>query len=337
MNSTQDNATVVNFDSKVVDEIFEINYLSAFILGIISNTLLIYLILRRSPANLRPYCPILLITAFTDGFAILMFGLGQMDMRMIDYIGLFQLNGPVKYLPELGQCIALAFVLFSLDLEVLILLLENWFRYRFVKTRSAVPLKQLLCRVFIILFVCSLKLPVLVSDYVYYRKVNDDYRASWPQKNVNSYIMIIHFRINVAYQLYGAAMIAMFSGASLLSICLAIWSVRIMKKELTNMSKKTKDLLSQFTRTIVLRLILFEITNVLPIFINQIAWYLAINATNINIASLLLHVWLPTINCIFSIGFIKAFRQTVFQSLRASSRLLNSQPQSFVTRVHSLS
>ncbi|KAI6195862.1 Acyl-transf-3 domain-containing protein [Aphelenchoides besseyi] len=128
-------ATTVDHTSK---QILHFGYICAFALGSVFNLLLIFLILRRSPTKLHPYRPILLIAAFTDGLSILISGLCQLDMRMLDRIVLSVFNGPAKYLPEIWQHVVLSFLLINLNLEALILLLETWFRYQFVKTYTVV-------------------------------------------------------------------------------------------------------------------------------------------------------------------------------------------------------
>ncbi|KAI6220547.1 hypothetical protein M3Y95_01051900 [Aphelenchoides besseyi] len=181
------NVTAVDRTSK---QILQCNYTAAFILGSVCNLLLIYLILRRSPNSLRPYCPILLIVAFTDCYSILIVSLCQVDVRQFDRLSLVVFNGPAKYLPEIWQHVAFAFLMISLYLEALILLLEMWFRYQFVKRRNVMPLKQLLCFVLIILILCSINVPILVSDYVYYRNADNEYRLLWPQEDPNAYLLV---------------------------------------------------------------------------------------------------------------------------------------------------
>ncbi|KAI6195672.1 hypothetical protein M3Y94_01015300 [Aphelenchoides besseyi] len=234
------NATVVNH---AFTQILQINYYCAFALGSVSNLLLIFLILRRSPTNLQSYRPILLIAALSDGFSILVFGSCQMDVRLFDCLLLAVFNGPAKYLPEIWQHVAFALLLFGINLGALIVLLETWFRYQFVKTRNTMPLKRLLCFVLIILILCSIQVPILVSDYVYYRNADNEYRLLWPQADPNAYIMIKHHKIPWVYRLNAIARFLISTAALLLSIFISFWSIHVMKKDMTNVSKKTRDLL----------------------------------------------------------------------------------------------
>ncbi|KAI6220518.1 hypothetical protein M3Y95_01048700 [Aphelenchoides besseyi] len=308
--------------------ILRINYIAAFVLGCVFNPLLIYLILRRSPTGLKAYRPILLIAAFSDGFAILMFGFCQTETLMIDNVGLYILKGPAKYLSEIGQYVALALSFINTNLEVLVLLLE---------TRSPMPWKQLLKPVLVILFVCLIQLPILVSDYIFYRDVYKEYGYLWPQENIKSYVLIIHFKIHWVYQLLGIVVTVVSLGSVLMSIFLAVWSIRLMKKEVTKMSKKTQDLLNQFSRTIVMRIILFLSTIVIPQINVLITRYFVIDGTIVNQISLLLYIWLPTINSTFSIACIKTYRHILLSAFRQSLEPFHLQPPLFITSVQTYS
>ncbi|KAI6216866.1 Protein CBR-SRD-9 [Aphelenchoides besseyi] len=325
------NVTTVNNTSK---QLLQINYYCAFALGSVFNAVLIFLILRRSPTNLQSYRPILLIAAFTDCFSILIVGLCQKDVRQFDRLSLAVFNGPAKYLPEIWQHVAYALLLISFNLEALILLLETWFRYQFVKTRNVMPLKRLLCFVLVILILCSIQVPIFVSDYVYYRNADNEYRLLWRQEDLNAYVMIVHFKIHWVYHLNGMTRLLISTAALLLSIFISFWSIHVMKKDVTNISKKTRDLLDQFTRTIVIRLIMFSTTSVLPVGIAIIAKYLVINWIKVNLIALLFFPWLPGFNSALSIYFIKPYRETLLELNRRLFAFCSSTNE---TRVQSVS
>ncbi|KAI6217725.1 hypothetical protein M3Y95_01204600 [Aphelenchoides besseyi] len=315
-------------DSKPVQrwEIVPINYLIPSIIGFVLNPLSIFLILKRSPASLKPYIPILLMAAFVDGYVIIIQFISQLEFRTMQKITYATVIGPAKYLPADAQVIVYILVQFAMSLEITFLLLEFWFRYRFLKTKNIMSTKRLLGLMLIALIVCFSQAPLITiywSSIVRYRDSNE----WWPVDNP-SVIVINGDPQNGDVLNWSRSYKSVVSLSSFfLSGFVALLSVRVMKKEVTTMSKKTKNLLNQFTNTLIARLVLFGCPNVLPHVVTQITKILGLETISFTNVFISLYIYLPIFNAFFSLYFIKPFRMILLGSTQGCLKVLSLQPQ----------
>ncbi|KAI6218603.1 hypothetical protein M3Y95_01160200 [Aphelenchoides besseyi] len=341
MNATE-NSAVVSFSSDVLREIIQINYIASLAVGIVFNSTLIYLILKRSPTSLQLYCPILLVAAFTDSYTIFISGACQMDIRIVSTGSLLVFRGPLKYLPEVGQWIVYGFLTSCLTLEVLILLLENYFRYYFMKTRNTLPKSHLILLILVVVCLSFGQVPIILFNYLYYPEDHTEYHERWSPDNLNSVVNAKYSKRGPILKILGQYQTSLSLGAFVLAVVIAGLSVWLMRKEVANMTKKTRSLLNQFTKTLVTRMVLFGISSVFPRVISQlsdVAPFLAMNPLVMNTISVILFTWFPTINSIFSLVFIGAYRQTLLRAFRVGAKVLHlrSSAQISTIRIRSTS
>ncbi|KAI6185999.1 hypothetical protein M3Y98_00085100 [Aphelenchoides besseyi] len=111
-----------------------------------------------------------------------------------------------------------------------------------------------------------------------------------------------------------------------------------MRREVKNMSKRTKEILSQFTNTLITRILLYGLTNILPLTISYLTMFFTINSTILDITSTITFIWFPTLNTVFLLLYIKAYRENIIQSFGLCFKGLSLQQssQNSMTRVRSL-
>ncbi|KAI6217720.1 hypothetical protein M3Y95_01204100 [Aphelenchoides besseyi] len=244
MNSTENDLISIS------SEILKVNYILGFSVGILFNSLLIFLILKRSPTTLRPFQPVVLIAAIADVQLTVLTGFTQVDRRTINSVTVLVLNGPANLLPEIGQWIAYALLTLSISSALLVLLFENAFRYWFLKTRNSLTTNQLVGSILIILFLSFGQLPVFLLYYFQSAERRRDYNTWWPEHEV---VIGIDVKNDVLIRLLGLYRAFIFVGVFVLAILIGALSVWEMKKNVSSMSNKTKDLLNQYTNMLVTR------------------------------------------------------------------------------------
>ncbi|KAI6217708.1 hypothetical protein M3Y95_01202900 [Aphelenchoides besseyi] len=315
----------------------QVNYTTSSIIGLIVNPLLMFLILRRSPTNLRTYKPILLVASITDGWCVVVQGLSQLEFQSMNDTNFAFVTGLSRYLPATAQVFVYIFVTFNMIMEILVLLLEFYFRHQFLKTKNVMSTKCLLGLVLIALVVCFVQVPLITfywPSIVRYRKDSNEW---WPEDNPSVIIVSKDAVTDDILKWLGVYRSVVSLSAFFLTCFVAILSVHTMNKEVTNMSKKTKQLLSQFTNTLIVRIILFGSANVLPLVITQIANTFKLGTLSFTNFFITLYIWLPILNTISTLLFIQPFRRILVTAFRSCLNVLTLQhPQTSITRVQTM-
>ncbi|KAI6218591.1 hypothetical protein M3Y95_01159000 [Aphelenchoides besseyi] len=220
----------------------------SFLLGIFTNTFLIYLILRRSPQSLQSYRGVFLIGSLGDNYCILTLGLSQTE---ICGPGLLIHRGLGRFFPVFGQWLLYALMMSGISLEPLIMLFETWFRYQYLKTRNPLPTTTLLLQIFVILLLVFIQIPAFVSGY--FHETTTDYHQLLLKDNPDAVILVFSGKQFKTLEWIAPYRSSLTFICFVLTIFISILSVQVMKKESVSMSKKTRDLLSQFTKTLITR------------------------------------------------------------------------------------
>ncbi|KAI6198607.1 hypothetical protein M3Y96_00537000 [Aphelenchoides besseyi] len=173
--------TVSDLTIECLQTILRYNYIPSFVLGFISSSILLFFILKRTPKNQQSFRTILLIAWIADAYVLLIFFLCQMEYRTINNDGLLILRGPAKYLPPLFQVLIYMLLTFSMTVEVLMLLLQNYCRYRILKTRNGPSSKELSCWILLIIIMSFIQLPIMLFNPSHTVEQHIDTNRWWPQ------------------------------------------------------------------------------------------------------------------------------------------------------------
>ncbi|KAI6198654.1 hypothetical protein M3Y96_00542200 [Aphelenchoides besseyi] len=322
----------VHADVEFLRRILQYNYYPAFITGIIVNSSLIYLIVRRSPVSLRPYCSALLTGATIDGVFILIIGLSQIDFCMINGVSLVVFKGLARYFPKSVQWIIYACLSLGLTLEVFFLLLQNYYRYKFLQTRILLPPEKLFRLLLVIVGLSFIQLAIALFDYSYFEADRFVYQQLWPQDDSVTIIIVEDYKSDLIIILLGTYRSFVSLIAYLLAIVIGGMSIRVMRKEALHLSKKTKEMLRQFTNTLFMRMYLYGFTIVVP-WVIQISIFYSNKSTMFSYIFMILFLWFPTVNSIFTFLLIGAYRKVLVNGFRSSMKFLHlrSSPQSIST------
>ncbi|KAI6216304.1 hypothetical protein M3Y95_01285000 [Aphelenchoides besseyi] len=328
------NVTSVDINSELFQRILTINYGFSTSIGIVANSSLIFLILKCSPTSLKPYRPVLLTAALIDGFALFVSSVGQIQYRPVNNVNLILLKGPAKHLPAFGQWVVYSLLIVSILLEVLVVLLENIFRYRFLKTRSALPRTQLIFMIIFVVLLSSIQLPFYLSTY---ENIDFDNQQLWPQDDPNTIIFMMNTRKSTTLVVISAYRIFVTMIPFILSVIIAVMSVCVMRKEVSKMSKKTKELMSQFNNTLLTRMLFFGITLIGPQVYVQVAIRNSWSTDVSRFFFMILSLWFPTTNSILSIVFIRTYRETILRVFYFRFPNFRSSFQTSTTRIRTVS
>ncbi|KAI6217713.1 hypothetical protein M3Y95_01203400 [Aphelenchoides besseyi] len=288
--------------------ILHYDFIPAFILGFSSNAILLFFILRRTPKNLQSFRTILLIASIADAYVLLIFFLCQMEYRTINDVGLLVLRGPAKYLSPLLQAIIYTLLTFTMTLEVLVLLLQTYCRYRILKTRNLPSSKELFYWFLVIMIMSFIQLPVMLFDPSHFAENYIDYNQWWPQESRHLVVMVYDSDDNLDLRLLGIYRSFSSIVAFILAVAVAALSVWTVRRKAFSVSNKTKELMSQFTNTLIIRMIMFMCIVVLPQLFMQISVYFSYDSSLVNIIAESLFTWFPALNCAFTLFFMKAYR-----------------------------
>ncbi|KAI6218572.1 hypothetical protein M3Y95_01157100 [Aphelenchoides besseyi] len=170
------------------------------------------------------------------------------------------------------------------------------FRYHFLKTRAAWTRRQLTCYLCLIATLISIQLPVLVSDISFYMDSDFDYQQWWPHDTSHSVFIVRDYKRTPALKAFGLYRSILTFGTFFLTVVMAALSVRVARTQVVNMSKKTTEVLSQYTNTLITRLILFGCTSILPIAGLYVGMFFGTSSTTIDFIASFLMIWFPTSN-----------------------------------------
>ncbi|KAI6219064.1 hypothetical protein M3Y95_01127200 [Aphelenchoides besseyi] len=205
--------------------------------------------------SLRPYRSVLLISGLCDSFILIVLGLCQMYSRQNNGLNLMVFMGPGQHFLLSVQWLLFSFMLIIASLEAGLVLFETIFRYQFLKLRHSLPLSRLLCQLSVMLGLVFVQVPVY---YWMFAQQQHDYHSWWPQVDLKSNIVVMDFKNSFVFKCLAIYRVGLITGSFVLTIFFGWLSIRVMKREVVKMSKRTRVLLNQFSNTLIIRFSLYQ-------------------------------------------------------------------------------
>ncbi|KAI6193621.1 hypothetical protein M3Y96_01038100 [Aphelenchoides besseyi] len=248
MNSTGDavefvryfyaNVTNKSFYETPFGIFYRANNLLASSLGLIAICLLFYMIRFKTPPSFRPYSKLLYLSLAMDLYCVPILALNQL---VCSYKYIIVLGGVGSLLNKSSQCYLQIICTLVPQIQMLLLPIFALYRHKHIKNKIAPDTNQLLtcCFVAAIPLVPS----VITSSHseCTNQKITTDILLSWyVETPLPEVFIVIDFKTD-QYAKIGFLHRKLVSyGCCLLTICIAVASVRLLRREWPKLNKKAK-------------------------------------------------------------------------------------------------
>ncbi|CAD5208680.1 unnamed protein product [Bursaphelenchus xylophilus] len=283
--------------------------------GIFSFTLL-YLVLKHSTGPLKNYSRMLLLCCSSDIGFWFCDSIVQVRSKLTDGVFMFTLEGPIKHFSYELQVHAMCWYVCHLTLMHTIIPAQYYYRYYTVSNPHHMNKTQTF-GLYLIALVGAF--PMYWITYKAYRysglaRPGFNYALLWYDEqplpaliigDVNDFIM----------KLYFIASIVIVGGCYVLTLVLALITLKKLDTNNKKYSQRTRDMQAQLTKALMFQTILPVFTSVSPILCICVPCFLYVSTGPS--ASILLAIvsWVPVFNPLLTIWIIIPYRRVVFSCI----------------------
>ncbi|KAI6219388.1 hypothetical protein M3Y95_01105900 [Aphelenchoides besseyi] len=294
------------FDEKIFSVIHRGNVVVATFIGVLSTTLLLYLIIATTPKQFREFSKLLIVCCFVDYYYLFSLYLFNARTKVEDSVTLLSFRGPIKSFSHQIQCHA--YILRSTSPIAAVVTLPVLFYARLYSIKYKVSPSNMQIISYIGLAIAAVSVTAILTPFVYCQPYNGiNYGALWypepriphllvsdPERNIFALITAFYSRI-VMYSSY------------LLSIYFAYATVKELQRNRADFSPKTVALHSQFTFMLFFQLLL-PLLIILPNILFAVLLYADVEFDYSADLLVLPIAWCPATNAISTIFLIHPYK-----------------------------
>ncbi|KAI6223430.1 hypothetical protein M3Y95_00889400 [Aphelenchoides besseyi] len=343
-NSSLKRPVLDNVDEYVGNPTFElilsINNFMALTLGFISTVVLFYMIKKKSPPILQQYRPMLLVSLYVDVYMLISAGFCRTRSQYHNGVYVYVFTGFANLLPPIAQWAVLSLPLTSPSLEILIIPIEFFVRYRIIKNRTAPSIRKLSFYVGIAIVLVIIEALFIIPDYLFYIKTDVDYSVYWTKMQpAPSYVLATYLKQNISATICVVYRLSLTIGAFGMTIIVVLMTVRSMNEQVAQMSDKTKEMLSQYGVTCIAKTILPALTNFIPVFSLFLSTVSKQDTPILRPINAIIFIWSPVISSLSTLLLIGSYRRTLIRIVCCTSSSVeqkskaSQQPPSSLTPV----
>ncbi|KAI6216214.1 hypothetical protein M3Y95_01291600 [Aphelenchoides besseyi] len=320
------NVTNQSFESTTLGRVFICNHITSSVFGFILISLVIYMILFRSPLSLQNFRKILLVIHVVDLMIWIVFTSGALRTHFVNGVGLHAFSGIISQLSfDIQMVVHVIAETSALSLFV-ILPLPLWYRDHLL--RYGPPSNLTFFRSIGLLLVVLGVSTGLFGSAIYTTDYTDDYSSFWFQETPIPAVVVRDPQHNFfALLSLNYDGIVVF-GSFLISVLIALRTYRLLKTQVQEAGRRSKTM-DQFTRVIFAQMLIPTFSLFLPTLVLGIMVSNGItNDISQNFMVMLLG-WIPSFNCISTLVFIVPYRRVIFSKFKQ----LNASSVSFIPSI----
>ncbi|KAI6217239.1 hypothetical protein M3Y95_01229400 [Aphelenchoides besseyi] len=303
------NVTNQSFDQTPTGIFYRINNMVSFGVGLISICLYFYMIRFKTPRSFRAYSKLLTFCLIVDASCCILYFCGQSRYKGSTSYGITVFDGPASLLDRKGQCLFQYFYLLLPPMQSLALSIIAFYRHQHVKYKVAPSTRQLL--MYVAIATIPLVLSIIFSSISGYetQEITVEIIRSWPPETpLPKNFVVLNYKAN-QYALIGFTYRRFVCyGAFVLTICISLASVRLLRREWPSMNKNSKSTQRTFNRILVAEAMIPFVSILLPMgLINIFAWF---NAPSYALEwAVQMIKWSVALNCICSLLIVAPYRR----------------------------
>ncbi|CAD5205959.1 unnamed protein product [Bursaphelenchus okinawaensis] len=296
----------------VIKKIIEYLYFTSGVSGGILCFVLLYVVLTQSKGPLKHYSRMLLLCCSSDiGFWFCDYTV-QVRSKLTEGVFILTFEGPAKYLPYDFQIHAMCWYVCHLTLMHTIIPAQYFYRYYSVSRSMPMSKKQTM-GLYIVSMVATI--PMYYICYQAYR-----YSGSVkPGVNYAKYFydeqpippLIVGDVDDIQMKLYFIASIIVVGGCYVLTLFLALITLKKLDINNSKYTTKTKEMQHQLTLVLLFQTILPVFTSVAPILAICVPCFLYISTGPSAGIFLAIVSWVPVLNPLLTIIVIAPYRRFV--------------------------
>ncbi|KAI6226632.1 hypothetical protein M3Y95_00641100 [Aphelenchoides besseyi] len=310
------------FNSSTLLVVHRINNIFATSLGLLLTSAVLFLIIYRTPATIRAYSRMILMSALTDLIYVLVDILCQSRIKMNKSAIFLIFSGPISMFSYEIQCFSTLFQASSAALACSVLPAQYIYRYYMIKRRQS-PSLTLTTSLFLGSLIAALIDGALAANSFCYSaekcRQDFDFNDKSPQL-----VSALCDPYSVVYLSWSTIVIC---GSYLTTLILSRLSVKALRQHASQFSGRTKMLQAQFTRTLAYQTVLPLFFSIIPMNIIVFTTFMNIDTGSLGTIMMSSISYIPFFNSFTTICCIKSYRQEVcglFASLNFAKRSLTS-------------
>ncbi|KAI6197768.1 hypothetical protein M3Y94_01263900 [Aphelenchoides besseyi] len=297
-----------------------INGYLAILLGYVAAFIFLYFVIRKSH-SVRPLRLILFVSVFVNLYTLNAVVFVPARVRLNDGVQMFVFRGlPQLFSPEV-QWFFLFFPHTMTTLPSAALPVELWVRLHILKHRVPPSSRQFAWIIFLTALLVSLGATVIPFDYYFHINNQIDYTNLWFNVTPTPVILASDYKRNTISKIFAVYRSLLSVGSFILAILIATWSHYLMKLKAVKLSNKTKLLVTEYSRSVFVQLLIPIFTYLFPIF----AMFMSIIGYQVPYHDMILSIlfiWSPFVSSASYLFLLGCYRQLMFLAIRNMLNLI---------------